>query len=106
MKTQTQINCITGEFKEFNNNSSRLGRIMIKNFIETCNHLIVLSRMWKSYFSSPPYVVATCMSPTGVPLGNAGVHIISVSVKEIDFSINAYVPGMYVHLHAIGKWRD
>jgi hypothetical protein len=61
---------------------------------------------WKSYFSSPPYVVATCMSPTGVPLGNASVHIVSVSVKEIDFSINAYVPGMYVHLHAIGKWRD
>ena len=26
--------------------------------------------------------------------------------EEIDFSINAYVPGMYVHLHAIGKWRD
>ncbi len=61
---------------------------------------------WKSYFSSPPHVVATCISPTGVPLGNADVHIISVSVHEIDFSINAYVPGMYVHLHAIGKWRD
>tara|TARA_S200000501_G_C20171790_1_gene460413 strand:- start:164 stop:451 length:288 start_codon:yes stop_codon:yes gene_type:complete len=58
---------------------------------------------FKADFRSPPVVTASAMSPSGEPLGNADVHIVSVTKKEVDISINAYVQGMQVQLHAIGK---
>jgi hypothetical protein len=54
-------------------------------------------------FREPPVVTASALSPSGVPLGNADVHIVSITKDEVDISINAYVPGMHVQLHAIGK---
>jgi len=59
--------------------------------------------LFESKFKTIPIVTATAMSPSGVPMGNADVHIVSVTKKEVDISINAYVPGMHVQLHAIGK---
>ncbi len=58
---------------------------------------------FKADFRSVPTVTASALSPSGEPLGNADVHIVSVTRKEVDISINAYVPGMQVQLHAIGK---
>ena len=58
---------------------------------------------FKSDFNSAPIVTATALSPSGVPMGNADVHIVSVTKQEVDISINAYIPGMQVQLHAIGK---
>jgi len=58
---------------------------------------------FKAEFNAPPVVTASALSPSGEPLGNADVHIVSVTKKEVDISINAYVPGMHVQLHAIGK---
>ena len=58
---------------------------------------------FKAEFRTAPTVTASALSPSGEPLGNADVHIVSVSKKEVDISINAYVPGMHVQLHAIGK---
>ena len=58
---------------------------------------------FKSSFKAVPIVTATALSPTGTPMGNADVHIVSVTKKEVDISINAYIPGMHVQLHAIGK---
>jgi len=59
--------------------------------------------LFQSKFKSTPIVTATALSPSGVPMGNADVHIVSVTKKEVDISINAYIPGMHVQLHAIGK---
>jgi hypothetical protein len=59
--------------------------------------------LFKSDFSSAPIVTATALSPSGVPMGNADVHIVSVTKDEVDISINAYIQGMQVQLHAIGK---
>ena len=59
--------------------------------------------LFQSNFKSVPIVTATALSPNGTPMGNADVHIVSVTKKEVDISINAYVPGMHVQLHAIGK---
>lgn len=59
--------------------------------------------LFQSNFKSVPIVTATALSPNGIPMGNADVHIVSVTKKEVDISINAYVPGMHVQLHAIGK---
>lgn len=59
--------------------------------------------LFESEFKTIPIVTATAMSPAGMPMGNADVHIVSVTKKEVDISINAYVPGMHVQLHAIGK---
>jgi hypothetical protein len=61
---------------------------------------------FKNEFSSPPVVTATAMSPGGTPCGNVDVHVVSVTKDIIDLSINAQIPGVYVHIHAIGKWRD
>jgi hypothetical protein len=58
---------------------------------------------FKAEFRSPPVVTASVLSPNGEPMGNADVHIVSVTKKEVDISINAYVPGMHVQLHAVGK---
>mgnify|MGYP001167714770 CR=1 FL=1 len=58
---------------------------------------------FKANFREPPVITASALSPSGVPLGNADVHIVSVTKDEVDISINAYVPGMRVQLHAIGK---
>ena len=72
---------------------------------------IAMSNKWrtqyefKNKFAAPPVVVATAMSPGGEPCGNVDVHVISVTKDAIDFSINAQIPGVYVHMHAIGKWR-
>lgn len=58
---------------------------------------------FESDFNSAPIVTATALSPSGTPMGNADVHIVSVTKDEVDISINAYVQGMQVQLHAIGK---
>ena len=58
---------------------------------------------FESDFKTAPIVTATALGPKGMPMGNADVHIVSVTKKEVDISINAYIPGMHVQLHAIGK---
>ncbi len=58
---------------------------------------------FKAEFRTAPVVTASAYSPSGEPLGNADVHIVSVTKRKVDISINAYVPGMHVQLHAIGK---
>jgi hypothetical protein len=58
---------------------------------------------FKAEFRSIPTVTATALGPQGLPVGGADVHIVSVSKKEVDISINAYIPGMHVQLHAVGK---
>ena len=58
---------------------------------------------FKADFRTAPIVTASAYSPKGMPLGNADVHIVSVTRKKVDISINAYIPGMHVQLHAIGK---
>lgn len=58
---------------------------------------------FKSNFKSPPNVTATAYGPDGRPTGNANVHVVSVTKKEIDMSVNASIPGMYIQIHAFGK---
>lgn len=58
---------------------------------------------FNSNFKSTPTVTATLLSPSGVPMGNSYVHIVSVNKKEVDIAIGASIPGAKIQIHAIGK---
>ena len=85
---RTVLHVHGAEFKMFFRNSGKLGQITIKNFIESCDQIIVLSNSWKSFFDS--------IAP------NSKLSVVPVTVSLPNLKDNEVVNKHFVKIMFLG----